>query len=531
MSTDGQPPRDDLDDNTVEPGDPHAPETGSEPAPPESAGQADDQTEPPPTDAAAEPGDDEPSSPPPEPFEDPTGEKFTQPAASDSGDSDPATEPTDEPTTEPTDEPGRTPASTAESDEPGASTETNGESDVVSPPADSAEPATTAEPEIPDGSAPETPEGETPAGAEPSTDSSSEETPSTAASYYDDPYDEESEYGHEAEESSETKALAKAGSAAPPPPPPPGDDDDWDSDEEGMVRMSFLEHLEELRKRIIQSAIGLVVTYLACLIFAKDLFAWVRGPIQRSFEILNELHGFDPPLYLVAITPQEQFHLIYLKVPLLGAVFVAAPWLVYQAWSFIAPGLYQRERRWAKPFIFCIAGLFILGGLFGYFVVLKFALTFLLGIGIDSDIRPMISVSSYFSTFVLIELGLGVVFQMPVLIFFLTLLRIVDPTFLLSNVRYAVLIIFIIAAVVTPTPDVFNMILFAAPMMVLFYVGVGASFLLVMKRERGKIPWFRITLVALLILAAVAAGVLYFMHSQLGYNFTNQFPWIVPPPE
>ena len=181
-----------------------------------------------------------------------------------------------------------------------------------------------------------------------------------------------------------------------------------------MTRMSFLEHLEELRTRIIQSTIGLVAAYLVCLIFAKDLFSWVRGPIQRSFDLLNEIHGFDPPLYLVAITPQEQFHLIYLKVPLLGAVFVAAPWLVYQVWAFIAPGLYQRERGWAKPFIFCIAGLFILGGLFGYFVVLKFALTFLLGIGIDSEIRPMISVSSYFSTFVMIELGLGIVFQMPV---------------------------------------------------------------------------------------------------------------------
>ena len=528
MSTDGQPPRDDLDDNTVEPGDPREPENGSEPGALESGEQAGEQAEDRPTDAEPDKAK-EPSESPPEPFEDPTGEKFAEPVTEDSSDPDsPATEPTTDPTTDP----GGPPGSTPESDEPEASTETTRESDVVSPPAESAEPETTAEAEIPDSSAPETPEGETPAGAEPSTDSASEETPSKTASYYDDPYDEEYEYGHDtAEPPQETKAVAKAGSAAPPPPPPPGDDDDWDSDEEGMARMSFLEHLEELRKRIIQSAIGLVAAYLACLIFAKDLFAWVRGPIQRSFDILNEMHGFVPPLHLVAITPQEQFHMIYLKVPLLGAVFVAAPWLVYQAWAFIAPGLYQRERRWAKPFIFCIAGLFILGGLFGYFVVLKFALTFLLGIGIDSDIRPMISVSSYFSTFVLIELGLGIVFQMPVLIFFLTLLRIVDPTFLLGNVRYAILIIFVIAAVVTPTPDVFNMILFAAPMILLFYVGIGASFLLVMKRERGKIPWFRITLVALLIVAAVAAGVLYFMHSQLGYNFTNQFPWIVPPPE
>ncbi len=483
MSTDGKPPSDDLDDNTVEPGDPRDPETGTEPDAREDRPPAAEQL-------------DEPSSPPPEPFEDPTGEKFAEPAAPDSAD--PDTRPT-----EPTEEP--------------ASTEST------------AEPSSPGEAEIPDSLATETPEDETPPADDQASDSSSEEAPSTSPSYYDDPYDEEYEYSYgTAETPSETKAIARAGS---PPPPPPDDDDDRDSDEEGMTRMSFLEHLEELRTRIIQSAIGLVAAYLVSLIFAKDLFSWVRGPIQRSFDILNEQHGFDPPLYLVAITPQEQFHLIYLKVPLLAAVFLAAPWLVYQAWSFIAPGLYQRERRWAQPFIFCVAGLFILGGLFGYFVVLKFALTFLLGIGIDSDIRPMISVSSYFSTFVMIELGLGVVFQMPVLILFLTLLRIVDPAFLLGNVRYAILIIFVIAAVVTPTPDVFNMILFAAPMILLFYVGIGASFLLVMKRERGKIPWVRITLVALLILAVVAVAGLYFMHSQLGYNFTNRFPWIVPPPE
>lgn len=350
----------------------------------------------------------------------------------------------------------------------------------------------------------------------------------SSASYYDDPYSEEYEHG----DGDEIENNALTGPGTPPPlPPSTDDDDDWDSDDDGMVRMSFLEHLEELRDRIIRSVIGLVAAYLVCLVFAKQLFIYVRKPIQRSFDLLNEMHGFEPPLHLVAITPQEQFHLIYLKVPLLAAVFVAAPWLVYQGWGFIAPGLYQRERRWAKPFIFCIAGLFILGGLFGYFVVLKFALTFLLGIGIDSDIRPMISVSSYFSTFVLIELGLGIVFQMPVLIFFLTLLRIVDPTFLLGNVRYAILLIFVIAAIVTPTPDVFNMILFAAPMILLFYVGIGASFLLIAKRKRGRIPWLRIVLLSLLIIAGITVIALYFMHSQLGYEFTNQFPWIVTPHE
>ena len=126
-------------------------------------------------------------------------------------------------------------------------------------------------------------------------------------------------------------------------------------------------------------------------------------PVKRAFEMLEGVCQFDAPLKLVAITPSEQFNLIYPKVPLLAAVFVASPWLVYQAWGFIAPGLYQRERGWARPFILCIAGLFVLGGLFGYFVVLRFALAFLIGIGCEIDIQPMITISSYFSTFVMVE--------------------------------------------------------------------------------------------------------------------------------
>ena len=366
-------------------------------------------------------------------------------------------------------------------------------------------------------------------GPEQATDSPpTESEPAKSASYYDDPYDNEYDDYSPSESKSETTAVATTG-GTPPPPPPEEEDDTDEDDEDGMVRMSFLEHLEELRKRIIQTLIGLGIAYAFCLLFATYLFGWMTQPVKRAFEMLLNVCQFDAPLKLVAITPSEQFNLIYLKVPLLAAVFVASPWLVYQAWSFIAPGLYQRERRWARPFIFCIAGLFVLGGLFGYFVVLRFALTFLIGIGCEIDIQPMITVSSYFNMFVMVELGLGVVFQMPVLIFFLTLLRIVNPSFLLGNVRYAILIIFILAAVITPTPDVFNMILFAAPMILLFYVGIGASYLLVLKREKGQIPWFQIIVVSLLILALLTAGVLYFMHSQMGYQFSNQFPWIIAP--
>ena len=221
--------------------------------------------------------------------------------------------------------------------------------------------------------------------------------------------------------------------------------------------------------------------------------------------------------------------MLYLKIPILAAVFLTSPWLMYQVWAFIAPGLYKKERRWALPFVFSTATLFMLGGVFGYFVMLRFALVFLVGIGFESDIQPMISVSSYFNLFVTLLLGLGIVFQMPVLIFSLTLLRITNPSFLLKNVRYAILIMFVIAAVITPTPDVANMTLFAAPMILLFYVGIGASYLLVWKRETGRIPLGRIMIFVVLIVLLVLAGVLYYLHSELGYRFVNEFPWIVSP--
>jgi sec-independent protein translocase protein TatC len=220
---------------------------------------------------------------------------------------------------------------------------------------------------------------------------------------------------------------------------------------------------------------------------------------------------------------------MYIKIPLLAAVFVAAPWLMYQAWAFVAPGLYRRERRWAAPFILSTAALFILGGVFGYFVALEFALAFLVGMSLEMGISAYVGVSSYFDNFVNIMLGLGLVFQMPILIFFLTLLRITSPGFLLKNVRYAVLVIFVLAAIVTPTPDVVNMMIFAGPMILLFYLGVGASYLLVLHREKRSLPWKWIILV-LLGVALLIGGIFYFMHTQFGYQFVRQAPFFVRPP-
>ncbi len=289
-----------------------------------------------------------------------------------------------------------------------------------------------------------------------------------------------------------------------------------------MARMSFLEHLEELRTRLIRALGGLVVAYAGCLVFANQLFVLIKGPFDEAVASLPA--GADAKM--VQTTAMEGFQLIYIQIPLLAAVFVASPWLMYQAWAFIAPGLYKRERRWAMPFIFSTAGLFILGGVFGYFVALKFALAFLVGISQDIGVSAYITISTYFDNFIAIMLGLGLVFQMPILIFFLTLIRVLTPRFLLNNVRYAILVIFLLAAIITPTPDVVNMLLFALPMILLFYVGIGASYVLMFRREGRSIPWGRIILVLLLIAAAIA-GILYYMHTELGYQFVRQAPFFI----
>src|SRR5450755_1280147 len=308
----------------------------------------------------------------------------------------------------------------------------------------------------------------------------------------------------------------------PPPPPPPSDqDDDEGSDEErGMLRMSFMEHLEELRSRLLKAIGGLLVAFMASIIFCKDLWRVVSAPAVLALTHL----GVHPP-NLAQITPMEQFNVIYIKLPLLVSVFVGSPWVLYQVWAFISPGLYKREKKWAVPFVVSTAGLFIAGGSFAYFVAFRYGLEFLLGIGRDANITPVVSINEYFDLFVNVTLGVGLVFEMPVIIFFLTLLRLASPRFLLRHSRYAILAITIIAAIVTPTPDIFNMMLFAVPMVALFFVGVFVSYLLVLKREGKSFPWKLIALVSLGLLLAMG-GSLALLVYRYHYHFVQKWPYL-----
>ena len=238
--------------------------------------------------------------------------------------------------------------------------------------------------------------------------------------------------------------------------------------------MSLVAHLEELRKRIILSMCAVVVGFLSCWSFADRIFGLMQRPIIGALRH----HGIAGGL--VYLNPTEPFNL-YLEVALVGGLFAASPFVFYQLWLFIAPGLYRTEKRYVLPFLLSTVGLFISGGLFGYKMVYPASLDFLIGYG--QRFQPMITIGEYTKLFVTITLGLGLIFEMPILVLFLALMRVITARWMLRNLRYSVLVIFIIAAIVTPTADILNMCLFAAPMVALYAISIGVAWLVNAKRE------------------------------------------------
>lgn len=229
-------------------------------------------------------------------------------------------------------------------------------------------------------------------------------------------------------------------------------------------RMSFLEHLGELRVRLVKALLAIVVFFLLGWYHSARIFHFLLQPL------LPYLQG-RRPVYLDITEP----FFVYMKVALLAGLFAASPFVLYQLWAFISPGLYPAERRYAVPFILFSSLFFVAGGYFGYAVAFPYASRFLISVG--RNFEPALTLRSLFQFESKIIFGMGLVFEMPILIFFLTRLGIVTPAFLLHNFKYAVLIIFIVAAVITPTPDVVTQCVFALPMIGLYLLGLGASYL------------------------------------------------------
>ena len=244
-----------------------------------------------------------------------------------------------------------------------------------------------------------------------------------------------------------------------------------------MPTMGFLDHLEELRRRLVYSVAAIAVGFFACWGFRERIYSVMQRPIVDALKA----HGLSEKL--VYLNPVDPFNL-YLKIAALAGLFLTSPFVLYQVWMFISPGLYRNEKRYVMPFMASTIALFATGGYFGYKVVYPRALDFLIGFG--QQFQPMITISEYTSLFLSLVLGMGLIFEMPILIFFLALMGIVSAAFMWKNLRYAILLIFVLAAIVTPTPDILSMCIFAAPMVALYAVSIGIAWMVHPKQRRAR---------------------------------------------
>jgi sec-independent protein translocase protein TatC len=226
-------------------------------------------------------------------------------------------------------------------------------------------------------------------------------------------------------------------------------------------KMSFIDHLEELRHRLIICLIAMGIGFAVCYAFKESLFRLLMRPLAMAME----------PGQKMIFTGLTEAFFCYLKTALLAGLLLSMPVIMYQIWCFVGPGLYNREKRFLMPLVLLSFLFFIAGALFGYFIVFPFAFKYLLSFGTDI-ISPMPSMAEYFSLASILLLAFGLVFELPLVLTMLGRIGIVTPSFLGKNRKYAILLIFTAAAIITPTPDVVNQCLMAVPMMILYEVGI-----------------------------------------------------------
>jgi sec-independent protein translocase protein TatC len=250
-----------------------------------------------------------------------------------------------------------------------------------------------------------------------------------------------------------------------------------ETEKEPMTTMGFLDHLEELRKRLVYSIVAVIAGTGLCWGYRERIYGVMQKPI------VDALRAHHLPEKLVYVNPTDPFNL-YLKIAMLAGLFLTSPFVLYQVWMFISPGLYRNEKKYVVPFMVSTIALFSLGGYFGYRVAYPRALDFF--IDFSGQFTPMITIGEYTSLFMSIVLGMGLIFEMPILVFFLAFLGIMSPSFMIKNFRYAILVIFILAAIVTPTPDIVNMCVFAAPMLGLYALSIGVAYVVHPKQRNAR---------------------------------------------
>ncbi|UKL13870.1 twin-arginine translocase subunit TatC [Dissulfurimicrobium hydrothermale] len=236
--------------------------------------------------------------------------------------------------------------------------------------------------------------------------------------------------------------------------------------------LSLTEHLAELRRRIVVSLIAVAICSTLSYAFIEPIFAVLARPIEAVL----------PPGTSLIFTSYPEAFFIYIKLAITCGVFLASPIIIYEIWAFVVPGLYEHEKRLALPFVLLSTAFFVGGGLFGYFVAFPTAFKFLASYG-NKYLRLMPNVSEYFSLTIHLLIGFGIAFELPVFIALLGVVGIIDAKMLQRNRKYAILINFILAAVLTPTPDILNQFMLAVPLMLLYEISIVLVWLI---GKRGR---------------------------------------------
>lgn len=241
--------------------------------------------------------------------------------------------------------------------------------------------------------------------------------------------------------------------------------------EEG--RMSFLEHLDELRRRLIHCVVALLVGVVIAFFFLDRLFEFVFVPLQQTLP--------DGGKFITTEAPE--YFMLYLKVGLLSGLFVALPYIVWQMWLFIAPGLYAHEKRFAIPFVLFASIFFIGGAAFAHYIAFPFTWKFFIDFAKGGFVEVMPKIGPTFSLYVRVVLAFGAIFQMPTVVFFLARMGVVSARFLIRNIKYAVLIIFILAAVLSPGGDLASQFIMAGPMLILYIFSILIAWIFGKKKK------------------------------------------------
>ncbi|NOZ67762.1 MAG: twin-arginine translocase subunit TatC [Deferribacteres bacterium] len=257
-----------------------------------------------------------------------------------------------------------------------------------------------------------------------------------------------------------------------------------------MDKAPITEHLNELRSRILVSLIFIIIAFGVSFYFSEYIFRLLTSPLHSTLKFSLErpyvsmIPTKNPDISLVFLAPAEALWM-HIKISFISAFIISSPLVFYETWRFIAPGLLEHERKYALPFVLTTSVLFSAGALFCFIIILPFAMNFLLTYKTE-NLQPMISVGKYIDFSLKFILAFGAIFELPVVVVFLTKMGIVTPQFLAENRKYAVLVAFVVAAVLTPTPDAFNQTLMAVPIIILYEAGIWASRLLSRKKPQDE---------------------------------------------